>query len=93
MPRYLIERELSEAALQDPAGFNTRMKQVAAQDFPEISWEHSHVVSDESVIKSFCVYTAPNADMIRDHAKAVGDQFVDRTYEIAADVSPADFPT
>jgi Protein of unknown function (DUF4242) len=92
MPRYLIVRELSEAALQDPASFSTRMKRVAAEKFPDISWEHSHVVSDGSMVKSFCVYSAPNTDLIRAHAEAVGDQVVDQTYEIAGDVSPGDFP-
>lgn len=91
MPRYLIERLLSEAALQDQAGFGLRTKEVAAREFPQISWEHSHVVSDESGIKTFCVYDSPSEELIREHADMVGDHLIHRIYEIAGDVTPADF--
>ena len=61
--------------------------------FPEIVWEHSHVVIDSNgTPKSYCVYAAPNEEMVREHAQLLGDHFVQEIYEIAGDVSPADFP-
>ena len=56
-------------------------------------WEHSHVVIDENgTPKSYCVYAAPSEQMVRDHAGLLGDHSIQEIYEIAGDVSPADFP-
>jgi Protein of unknown function (DUF4242) len=93
MPRYLIER-IYDVDEDELPGIGLRTKAIAAEQFPEIVWEHSHVVADESgTIKSFCVYAAPSAEMVRDHAAVVGSHQVERVYEIGGDVTPADFPT
>ena len=56
-------------------------------------WEHSHVVLDsEGTPKSFCIYSAPNEEMVREHSQRLGDHFVQVIYEIAGDVTPDDFP-
>ena len=91
MPRYMIERVYDSAVQEDMEKVGARTVRVAQESFPEITWEHSHVVSDESVIKSFCVYEAPNEEQLREHAEKVGGHTVTRMYEIAADVTPADF--
>ena len=91
MPRYLVERLVSDEAQEDLPDFGLRMKRAVAEKFPEIRWEHSHVVSDGSAIKTFCVYEAPDEEMVRQHAAVVGDHVIGRVYEIAADVTPADF--
>jgi hypothetical protein len=69
-----------------------RSKQIALAHYPDLSWEHSHVVSDETGIKSFCVYEAPNADRLREHAEQLGSHHVTHIYEIAADITPGDVP-
>ena len=92
MPRFLIERTYTVAADQLPE-VATRSKAIGHHRFPEIVWEHSHVVIDgDGTPKSYCVYTAPSEQMIRDHADLLGDHFIQEIYEIAGDVSPADFP-
>ena len=56
-------------------------------------WEHSHVVLDsEGTPKSFCVYDAPNEEMVREHSQRLGEHSIESIYEIAGDVTPADFP-
>jgi hypothetical protein len=35
---------------------------------PEIQWEHSYVTDD----KIYCVYNAPNEEMVREHATQGG---------------------
>jgi hypothetical protein len=71
----------------------TRSKAIGHHRFPEIVWEHSHVVLDsDGTPKSYCVYAAPNEEMVREHAKLLGDHSVQVIYEIAGDVSPSDFP-
>jgi Protein of unknown function (DUF4242) len=93
MPRYLIERTYDVEEDEMP-GLGQRFKAIAGEQFPELVWEHSHVVGDESgAIKSFCVYAGPSAEMLRDHASVVGSHQIDRIYEIGGDVTPADFPS
>jgi len=92
MPRFIIERAytVDEAAVPAVA---TRSKRIARDHYPQIIWEHSHVVLDEDgTPKSFCVYDAPTEAIVREHAERLGDHSVVRIYEIAGDVTPDDFP-
>jgi len=92
MPRFLIERTYTVTADQLPE-VATRSKAIGHHRFPEIVWEHSHVVIDENgTPKSYCVYAAPSEQVVRDHADLLGDHSIQEIYEIAGDVSPADFP-
>jgi hypothetical protein len=51
---------------------------------PTIQWEHSYVTDD----KIYCVYSAPNAEMIREHAK-LGGFPADSVQEVRTVISPA----
>jgi hypothetical protein len=92
MSRFVIERtfDVDEEAMP---GVGRRSKQIARDHFPEVTWEHSHVVVDEhGTLKSFCIYDAPDADTLRRHALELGDHIVEHIYEIGADITPDDFP-
>jgi uncharacterized protein DUF4242 len=92
MPRFLIERTYTVDVDQLPE-VATRSKAIGHHRFPEIVWEHSHVVIDgDGTPRSYCVYVAPSEQMVREHADLLGDHFIQEIYEIAGDVSPADFP-
>ncbi len=91
MPRYLIERVFGEVEQEEMQGIGARMKRINAEQFPEITWEHSHVVSDETGIKTYCVYEAPSEDRLYEAGKAVGSHTISRIYQVAGDVTPADF--
>ena len=91
MPRYLIERVFGEVEQEEMQGFGGRMKRINAEQFPDITWEHSHVVSDETGIKTYCVYESPTEDRLYEAGKAVGGHTITRIYEVAGDVTPADF--
>jgi Protein of unknown function (DUF4242) len=91
MPRYMIERVFGEAVEEDMGRISSNSKRVIEEDFPDMTWEHSYVVSDVSGIKTFCVYEAPNAERIREHANRVGEHAITQLYEIGAVVTPADF--
>jgi Protein of unknown function (DUF4242) len=92
MPRYLIVRSFEVGEDQMP-GVGRRSRELTEKDFPEITWEHSHiVVDDEGVVHSYCVYGAPNEEIVRDHSKKLGSHTIDALHEIAGDVTPADFP-
>jgi hypothetical protein len=92
MPRYLVERDYGPAEQEAMQNIGRRTKQVAEDSFPDVTWEHSHVVSDETGVKSYCVYEAPNEERLRGHGDMVGEHTIVRIYEIAGDVTPADFP-
>jgi hypothetical protein len=92
VPRYLIERTYT-VDLDSLPTVATRSKAIGHYRYPQIVWEHSHVVVDaKGTPKSFCVYEAPNEEMVREHAHRLGDHSVETIYEIAGDVTPADFP-
>ncbi len=70
-----------------------RSRELVDNDFPEITWEHSHVVVDgDGNVSTYCVYDGPTADIVREHSRRLGQHELDGLHEIAGDVSPADFP-
>lgn len=92
VPRYVIVRTFTVDADEMPE-VGRRSKEIAQEQFPKIAWEHSHVtVDDEGVVRTFCVYAAPDEEVLREHALVLGRHTVDAIHEIAGDVSPADFP-
>jgi hypothetical protein len=92
MARFLIDRvwePMDEAELQKMAGVSKRL---IDEQFTDLVWEHSHVVTDdEGQIHSFCVYSAPSVQRINDHSAVLGCHRIDSIFEIAGDVSPADY--
>ena len=94
MTRYLIERVWEPMEEEEMSAKGPLSKQILEQNsqFSPVVWEHSHTVMDEDgQLKSFCVYSAPNTDLIREHAGLVGGHSISHIYEIGGDVSPADF--
>ena len=93
MPRFIIQRDfglLDEAAMQAVGEDSHR---VIVEHTPDVVWEVSHVVADEDGrITTFCIYSAPNEDRVREHALKLGRHEIRALYEIGGDVSPADFP-
>jgi ligand-binding SRPBCC domain-containing protein len=91
LPRYLIVRKFDVTEDGMPE-VGRRSNRVIDGQFPEIVWEHSHVVvEDDGLVTTYCVYRAPDAELVRRHAIALG-QHVFEINEIAGDVTPADFP-
>ena len=71
MPKYVIERELPGIGnvIRDQAlAISQKSCSVVDRLGPRIQWLHSYVTPD----KIYCVYIAPNEEMIRDHAKLGG---------------------
>jgi ligand-binding SRPBCC domain-containing protein len=92
MPRYLIIRVFAVGSDQMPE-VGRRSRSVIEGEFPEITWEHSHVVvDDDGTVRTYCVYDAPSEDIVRQHATKLGEHRIDGLFEIAGDVTPADFP-
>ncbi len=71
MPKYVIEREIPGAgklSAQELQAISQTSCDVLNQMGPQIQWVHSYVTGD----KIYCVYIAPNEEMVREHAKRGG---------------------
>ena len=92
MPRYLVVRTFDVGEEEMPE-VGRRSREVIDESYPQIVWEHSHVIVDENgTVMTYCVYDAPSEEVVRQHAVELGKHKIDFLYEIAGDVSPADFP-
>ena len=71
MPKYVIERELPGAgqlSQEELRGISQKSNQVLSGLGPEIHWLESWVTDD----KIYCVYVAPDEDIILEHARCGG---------------------
>ena len=94
MPRYLIQRNFGHIDDEHMQRRAVRSKELTETEFLDIVWEHSHVTAtDEGAILTFCIYDAPNEEIVREHAEELGGHTIEAIYVIAGDVRPADFTT
>jgi hypothetical protein len=92
LARYLIVRRFDVAEEEMPE-VGRRSRRTIEDSYPQITWEHSHVVvGGDGMVMTYCVYDAPDEDMLRAHAADLGNHTIDGIHEIAGDVTPADFP-
>ncbi len=71
MPKYVIERDIPGAGSLTPdqiQGVSQKSCGVLKELGPQIQWVHSYVTQD----KIYCVYIAPNEEMVREHARQGG---------------------
>lgn len=86
MPRYVIERELPGAGKLSPdelRAISQKSCGVIQELGPSIQWVESFVTED----KIYCVYNAPNKEIIRQHAEKGGFP-ANRIEEIRNIISP-----
>jgi predicted Rdx family selenoprotein len=71
MPKFVIERDIpgaGELSPQDLRAISQKSCGVLSRMGPQIQWVQSYVTSD----KIYCVYIAPNEEMVREHAREGG---------------------
>lgn len=71
MPKYVIEREIPDAgklSKEELQGISQKSCGVLNRLGPQIQWVESYVTDD----KIYCVYIAPNEEMVREHAEQGG---------------------
>ncbi len=71
MPKFVIEREIpgvGKLSAEELQAISQKSCGVLSQMGPQINWVHSYVTDD----KIYCVYIAPNEEMVREHAKQGG---------------------
>jgi hypothetical protein len=71
MPKYVIEREIpgaGELTAEQLLAISQTSCGVLQNMGPQIQWVQSYVAEN----KIYCVYIAPNPDMVREHARQGG---------------------
>ncbi|HJY30527.1 MAG TPA: DUF4242 domain-containing protein [Pyrinomonadaceae bacterium] len=71
MPKYVIERVVPGASNMTPAelkAMSQRSCNVLNQLGPQIQWVQSYVTDN----KIYCIYIAPNEELIQEHARLGG---------------------
>lgn len=86
MPKYVIEREIpgvGDSTADALQAVSQTSCSVLRDLGPQIQWVHSYVTGD----KIYCVYIAPNEDLIREHATRGGFP-ANRISEIKSIIDP-----
>jgi hypothetical protein len=86
MPKFLIEREIPGAgalSAEDLHGISQKSCGVLQNMGPQIQWVESYVTGD----KIYCVYIAPDEEMVREHARQGGFP-ANRVSEIKSVIDP-----
>jgi hypothetical protein len=86
MPKYLIERDIPGAGTLSPQELQAISQKscgILNKLGPQIQWVHSYV-TDEKV---YCVYIAPSAEMVLEHARNGGFP-ANRVSEIRSVIDP-----
>jgi hypothetical protein len=87
MPKYVIEREIPGAGQlthEQLKGISQTSCGVLQEMGPRIIWQQSYVTGD----KVYCIYIAPNEDMLREHASKGGFP-VNRIEKISEVIDPS----
>jgi hypothetical protein len=87
MPKYVIERELPGAgslSAQELQGISAKSNHVIGELGPEIRWLTSYVTDD----KLYCIYSAPDEDILLEHARC-GAFPANRISKVSAVIDPS----
>lgn len=86
MPKYVIEREIPGAgklSSQELKAISQKSCGVLSNMGPAIQWVHSYVTGD----KIYCIYIAPNEEVVREHAQQGGFP-ANRVSEVVSIIDP-----
>jgi Protein of unknown function (DUF4242) len=86
MPKFVIERDIPGAgnlSAGELTAISRKSCGVLQSLGPQIQWLQSYVTAD----KIYCVYIAPNAEMVREHARQGGFP-ADRVAEVTTVIDP-----
>jgi hypothetical protein len=70
MPKYVIERHVEGAGNMTPEQLQgaAQKSNGVLRNLPDVQWVHSYVGGD----RIYCVYNAPDEEVIRKHARECG---------------------
>lgn len=86
MPQYVIEREMpgvGKLGAEDLKAASQTSCSVLRDLGPEIQWVHSYVTDN----KIYCLYRAPNEELLREHAQRGGFP-INKVCEVRSMIDP-----
>ena len=86
MPKYVIERDIPNAgqlSAEELKAISQKSCSVLHGLGPQIQWQQSYVTGD----KIYCIYIAPNEEMVREHARQGGFP-ANRVSEVKSIIDP-----
>lgn len=86
MPKYVIEREIPDVGKlthDQLQAISQKSCAVLSNLGPQIQWVESYVMDD----RIYCIYIAPNEELIREHARQGGFP-ANRISEVRAIIDP-----
>lgn len=86
MPKYVIERDFPEAGkltAEQLRSISEKSCGILKNLGPEIQWIQSYVTDD----RIYCIYIAPNEELVREHAEQGGFP-ADRVSEVKEMIDP-----
>lgn len=86
MPKFVIERALPGAgnlSAEELQGISQKSCGILTQLGPQIQWVQSYVTAD----KIYCIYIAPDADTVLEHAR-LGGFPADQVSEVKTVIDP-----
>jgi hypothetical protein len=87
MPKYMIERKLDgagELTIDELRAISRKSNRVIGELGPEIRWLTSYVTDDTI----YCVYVAPDEDILEEHARCSGFS-ANRICRVSAVIDPS----
>ncbi|MHC8294804.1 DUF4242 domain-containing protein [Pseudomonas sp. LB3P58] len=85
MPKFVIERDIPGAGTLSERDLKAASQKSCRtlRDLPEVQWQQSYVTGD----KLYCVYIAPNEELIKEHARQSGFP-ANRISQVTAIIDP-----
>jgi Protein of unknown function (DUF4242) len=87
MPKYVIERDVpgaGELSAEELRDMSQKSNKVITELGPDIRWITTYVTDD----KLYCVYVAPDQDIIEEHARCGGFP-ANRITKVSAVIDPS----
>jgi hypothetical protein len=90
MTKFLIERSFGHVTPEELAQNATRSLRTMRENFPQLTWEYSHVIETKDGIETKCIYLAPSEEVVREHSKQANLPLV-RVSPVINTITPHDF--
>jgi hypothetical protein len=82
-----MERLVGDVTREQLDSIAEHSQEIREARYPQITWEHSHVVQTPQGLKAICLYESPDADSVKQHAAELGLP-LDGFYQVETDLSP-----
>jgi hypothetical protein len=83
----MLERTVGNVSREELDRIAAYSTEIRLERFPEVEWEHTHIVRSGDGLKAICLYESPDRESVLAHAEALGLP-VERCLEVETDLAP-----